>query len=171
MGAVMKFRLASKLVDITGQSFVELALVLPLLLLLALGVFDLSRAIQANNIISNMSREGANLASRATFPPQQIMSSLASTAQPLAMGTKGAMYMTKVTGGVGRVPTVQSPQSAWGNTTGGLNSRIDLTNVAPSLKTITMAEGDTLYIFEVMYTYTSLFFPSYSYTLYSITIL
>lgn len=167
----MKFRLASKLVDITGQSLVELALVLPLLLLLALGVFDFSRAIQANNIISNMSREGANLASRSTILPQQIMSSLASTAQPLAMSTNGAMYMTQVTGGVNGVPTVQPPQSVWGNTSGGLNSRINLTNVAPTLGTITMAEGDSVYIFEVIYRYNSLFIPSYSSTLYSVTIL
>jgi len=47
-----------------GAALVELAIILPVLLLLAFGVFELGRAIQAKNIITNMSREGANLAAR-----------------------------------------------------------------------------------------------------------
>ena len=164
----MEFRLAAKLSDVAGQSMVELALVLPLLVLLVLGVFDFSRAIQANNIITNMSREGANLAARSTIAPQDIMNSLASTAQPLSMDTNGTMYLTQVTG-VNGVPTVQ-PYSVWGNTADGRDSRISQANVSEALGAITIANGDSVYIFEVLYTYNSIFAQSFSGTLYSVTI-
>ena len=86
-----------------GQSVVELALVLPVLVVLMLGLVDVSRAIQAYNIIGNMSREGANLALRASHSinHQDIMNSLANTAQPLAMGSRGMMYITEVKGVAG----------------------------------------------------------------------
>jgi len=81
-----------------GAALVELAIILPLLLLLAFGVFEFSRAIQAKNIITNMSREGANLAARTQETPQTIMTALASTAEPLDMGANGMIYITVVMG-------------------------------------------------------------------------
>lgn len=92
-----------------GQSMIELALVLPLLLMLVLGVVDFARAIQFNNILVAMSREGANLASRSSESPQNIMRALANTAAPLAMASHGRIYITEI---IGRkvVPTcVDSP--------------------------------------------------------------
>jgi Flp pilus assembly protein TadG len=45
-----------------GQSLVEMALVLPILLLILLAIFDFGRAIYAYNIVSNSAREGARVA-------------------------------------------------------------------------------------------------------------
>jgi Flp pilus assembly protein TadG len=45
-----------------GQSLVEFALILPVLLLILLGLFDFGRAIYAYSSISNAAREGARLA-------------------------------------------------------------------------------------------------------------
>lgn len=45
-----------------GQSLVEMALVLPILLLIVMGIFDLGRAIFAINAVSNSAREAARLA-------------------------------------------------------------------------------------------------------------
>ena len=42
-----------------GQSLVEFALVLPLLVLILMGIFDLRRAIYASSVIANAAREGA----------------------------------------------------------------------------------------------------------------
>lgn len=42
-----------------GQAMVEFALVLPILILIIMGVFDLGRAIYGYNVISNSAREGA----------------------------------------------------------------------------------------------------------------
>ncbi len=81
-----------------GQSLIELALILPLLLMLALGVVDFARAIQLNNILVAMSREGANLASRTTETPQNIITALNTTAEPLVMATDGMVYITQIMG-------------------------------------------------------------------------
>lgn len=45
-----------------GQSLVEIALVLPVLLLMLLGIFDFGRAIYAFNAVSNSARESVRLA-------------------------------------------------------------------------------------------------------------
>jgi len=45
-----------------GQALVEFALILPVLMLILLGVFDLGRAIYAQTAVSNTAREGARRA-------------------------------------------------------------------------------------------------------------
>lgn len=50
--------------DSTGQSLIEFSLVLPLLLLLALGVIEVGYALLDQHVVTKLSREGANLISR-----------------------------------------------------------------------------------------------------------
>lgn len=45
-----------------GQSLVETALVLPILLLILMGIFDFGRAVFAYNAVSNAAREAVRLA-------------------------------------------------------------------------------------------------------------
>jgi Flp pilus assembly protein TadG len=45
-----------------GQSLVETALVLPILLLILMGIFDFGRAVFAYNAVSNAAREAARVA-------------------------------------------------------------------------------------------------------------
>ncbi len=77
---------------------VELALILPILLILVFGVIDFGRAIHYNNVIVNMSREGANLSSRAggSISKQNVIVALVETAEPLSMKTEGMIYITEV---------------------------------------------------------------------------
>ncbi|AXF02472.1 TadE/TadG family type IV pilus assembly protein [Paraburkholderia hospita] len=86
-----------------GIVSVEFALLLPLLLGIALPLYDIARNIQAQMILINVSREGANLSSRAaaTYPMQTIMSSLASTTPPLNMSANGMIYITQIMGSQG----------------------------------------------------------------------
>lgn len=49
-----------------GQSLVEFAIVLPLLVVLALGVIEVSWALLDNHVLTKLSREGSNLISRDT---------------------------------------------------------------------------------------------------------
>ena len=73
-----------------GIAAIEFVVLLPLLLLLAVPTYDLARNIQANMILVNLSREGANLALRAslTFPMETIMNDLAATTPPLDIDRK-----------------------------------------------------------------------------------
>jgi Flp pilus assembly protein TadG len=153
-----------KLRDQSGQSLVELALVLPVLVILTLGLIDLSRAIQAHNAIVNMSREGANLASRTllmqqtTDGAQMIMNTLAGTAPSLAMKTDGTMYVTQVEAN-GGVASVKS-QTAWAQNHSAPPSAVSDSSLATILGTIPISDKGTVWIFEVFYKYHSMFAPS-----------
>ena len=85
-----------------GIAAVEFAIVLPLLAVLLFMVVDLSRAIQAKTILLNISREGANLASRSTSDlsgsSQTVMNALAASTPPLDMNKRGMIYITKIMG-------------------------------------------------------------------------
>jgi Flp pilus assembly protein TadG len=172
-----------------GQSTIEFAFTLPLLLLLALGVFEFGRAIQAKNIITNMSREGTNLSRRSSDDPQTIMNALASTAQPLDMARYGMFYMTEVSGmSDGRIEVVKQyrwtsgvsprPPSKVATCTPMINgictpSSTLIANLAVlGLSAGALAEGQTANVTEVFYNYPFIFrnIINYGPQIYSITI-
>lgn len=143
-----------------GQAIIEFVLILPLLLLLLLGVFDFARAIRTVNTIDNMSREGANLASRTALAQQDIMNALADTAQPLDMQSNGMMYITVLNGVTGGNPTIAN-QYAWSGTELSVIPNSNLgTPAAPttsSLAALNLQTGQTANAVEVFYDYQSLF--------------
>lgn len=158
----MKSRPARRTLGTNGQAMIELALILPFLALLVLGVCDFSRAIHAKNVIINMSREGANLASRSSLAKQDIMDALACTAQPLDMQGMGMMYITTVQGvknGKNVDPIIQS-QEGWQNKSvpqSLIGTPVGSNPVAKNLGTLSLKDGDTIYVVEVFYDYRSLF--------------
>lgn len=85
-----------------GLAAVEFALLLPVLLVLMLGLIDVARAMQANMIIINLSREGANLAARGRLQlsdnNQAIIGQVAASAPPLNMNQRGMIYITRLMG-------------------------------------------------------------------------
>lgn len=86
--------------DCLGIAAVEFALLLPLLLLLALPLVDAARALQAQLILTNMAREGANLAARGPAPNEAhaaIFTAVTASAPPLNMSGNGVAYITIVT--------------------------------------------------------------------------
>ena len=133
----------------SGQACVEFALVLPFLVLLLAGVYDFGCAIRANNAISNMSREGASMASRDTLvTPQDIMNSLAYTSQLGDMQTNGKMYITVVACNSQNQVSLQ--QYSWGSIS-------NTTPVNTSTLGLTLVPNQTVYVVEVFYNYRSLF--------------
>lgn len=169
-----------------GVAMIELALILPILILLVLGVIDFSRAIQFNNVLVNLTREGANLAARTTESPQFIVKTLMDTAAPLKMNTDGMMYITKLVGqpdGRARVEE-QYRRPTGGKTT--LVSRLwacsswQGTGVCsmPSTRPVVtlpvpLSPGEAVYAVEAFYDYTlfTRYVISEDPRLYSITIL
>lgn len=167
----MNIRRSENLFVNRGQALLELALVLPLLVLLVLGVVDFSRVLLANNIITNMSREGADLASRgnvqgadANASNQYIMTAVGYTAQPLNMPAYGMMYITVIQGVSGGGIQIVAPSPyAWSGTalTGSNKPASRISTPTPSnpnpLFPFTLAAGDTAYVFEVFYRFQSIF--------------
>lgn len=147
----------------SGQAAVEFALVLPILVLLLIGIYDFACAIRAHSSISNMSREGANLASRPSAgmqdKMQDIMNVLAVTAQPLDMKANGMIFITVVQG-----DTIQS-QDKWqlSDLKDSTASRVGTPTASEShpkaqgLVPLALGAGQTAYVVEVFYNYKSLF--------------
>jgi Flp pilus assembly protein TadG len=69
------------LADASGQSLLEAALVLPVIILLAFGVVELGAAIRNQYTVTRLSREGSNLISRDTSlqTAETIMTSISAT--------------------------------------------------------------------------------------------
>jgi Flp pilus assembly protein TadG len=164
------FRLSSQGRKEAGQSMVEVAMVLVPLTILALGTYDVSRALHAKNLLANMSREGANLAlrgSRSVADLQAVMTSLAATAQPLEMDKKGMMYVYEVNVKDG-VRTVN--RVAWDKNPAGPCSKIDNNDPSSLAGTVPVANGGSVCIFETVYSYKSVLLPSYTPQLHSTTV-
>lgn len=154
-----------------GVASIEMVIVVPLLLLLGLGVIELSRAIQANNITANLTREGANLASRAiTSSSQEVMDALALSADPLNLSQDGVIYITEVVGEAGQNPYI-AEQHRWLNSGFASASQIwgscaswqadgscQLANPRPRLNNfpVTLDPGETAHVVEVVYDFSLL---------------
>ena len=109
-----------------GIAAVELALLLPMLVILALCAIDGARALQANIIMTNVAREGANLASRGGTDledgSQDIIYAVMASAPPLNVNQQGMMYITRVMG-VGTTRSVVLDQYRWDDAARNLGAR------------------------------------------------
>lgn len=163
-----------------GGAAIEFLLCLPLLLLLAIPIVDLARVLQANIVLTNVSREGANLAARTGGSEQAIMESLAATALPLEMRKHGAIHITKVlahrANGVTRnvviaqhrwVNGAYSPlNGVWNCGTGGSYwqgsgncAGLPAPAAAPEINVMRgqLKDGDVVYLVEAFYQFPLLF--------------
>jgi hypothetical protein len=91
--------LARRLRDDRGASLLELAFLLPILAILAFGVIDLGRLIHARLVVTNVSREGGNLASRDIKSGTDLISMLQSSATPFDLKNQGKIYVIKIKAG------------------------------------------------------------------------
>lgn len=154
-----------------GLAAVEMVLVIPLLLLLGLGVIELSQVILAKNISTAVAREGANLASRSfSDSDQDIMDALALSADPLDMPEDGVIYISVVVGDDDPDPYI-SEQHRWLDYGYSASSRMwencaswdangacDIPSTRPRLTNfpMTLEPGETVHIVEVIYDYSFL---------------
>jgi Flp pilus assembly protein TadG len=87
-----------------GQSLVEFALCLLILILIFLGVFDLGRAFQAKIVITNAAREGASYGAMHPTDSSGIIARTVSEAQGSGIALSAA-NVTISTSGVSGTPT------------------------------------------------------------------
>lgn len=165
--------------DNSAQSIIELAILLPLILLLALGVFEFGRAIHTKNIIINMSREAANLYERTSANTEFIMDAVAGTAQPLRMSSNGCIYLIKAKGTPGGAVVLE--WDGWNNCPNSYRpgSRVGSSpshgNPTPpaDIGSLVLNDGEVAYIAEVFYKHPLIFSRIINYTpeVYSRTIM
>lgn len=121
-----------------GIAAVEFALLLPLLLVLLIALIDVARALQAQMIMINLSREAANLASRGKLQlsenAQTIIGQVAASAPPLDMNKLGMIYITRIMGSTsnGVTRSIVLEQYRWDDATSNRGYRVS--NYAPQSK-------------------------------------
>lgn len=166
-----------------GLAAVEFALLLPLLLMLLFGMMDAARALQANIIIVNLSREGANLVARGNTQldtgSQDIIYALMASAPPLNVNGQGMMYITRVMGVIrnGVASSVVLDQYRWDDPVRNLGYRASnylpasrvygcatwsagmcsgissTTRPGVAVMTGQLAEGEVVHVVETFYRY------------------
>jgi hypothetical protein len=87
-----------------GSAAVEFAFILPLLIVLVFGIIDFGRLVHARLVVTNVSREAANLASRyRDIEIQQqaddLLLLLSSSGTPLSLEENGKIIITKINAG------------------------------------------------------------------------
>jgi len=150
----------------SGAALLEMALLLPPLVVLVLGVIDLGRLIHARLVVTNVSREGGSLASRDIRVGNDLISMLQSSATPFNLQTQGRIYVIKIKAGETRydpLPYIDSRASGGGNsasssitgnlgdTPGGLSST--MMNHLTFRTAINTSELSEISIVEVFYHY------------------
>lgn len=117
-----------------GSALIELALILPFLVLLVMATVDFGRLIQARLIISNVSREGGSIAARQTAVDTSLTTVLKESGKPLDLvGADGRIVITRVKAGLSEGapnPTITT-QCSRGRL--GANSTIGRVGADPAL--------------------------------------
>jgi hypothetical protein len=109
-----------KLTNARGIAALELAIILPLLCMMVFGIIDIGRLVDARLVVTDLSREGANLSSRDLNPGTgseltDVLAYLQGSSSPLNMATSGEIYITTIAAGATASspdPTITSQVSA-----------------------------------------------------------
>lgn len=148
-----------RLEDERGQALIEAAFCLPVLFMLAFGLVDFAQMISDNNVMSGISRQGSDLASRGTSLTA-TMSALDIQGASLNIGTQGMIIVTEVANsgpGLNNFRIVDQVQSPTGiSVTSSVGSVINGPATMPPGATTVLNAGQTLYVTEVFYSYKSL---------------
>jgi hypothetical protein len=76
-------RLLARCADSSGQSIIEFAVILPLLLVLVLGVVEVGYALFDQQVVTKLTREGSNLISRDTSMQDTVTALRTMSARPV----------------------------------------------------------------------------------------
>ena len=148
------FRWTKRLKNERGAALVELALSVPLLLILVFGLIEFSQIIFSEQVMSGLTRQGSDLASRGTSLTDAV-SALSTQGASLNIGTKGRIIVTAVADVKGKPQIVDQAESSTGiSVTSEIGSGIGKPASISSSANTVLAAGQTLYVTEVFYSYT-----------------
>ena len=142
----------------SGQAMIELALVVMVLVVMVFGVIDFSRAIYERQVITNLTREGSNLAARGVgdSPAESItnaVNSVIASANPLDLNTKGRVIISAVVNSNG-IFRVTAQLSKGGITaTSKVRSGTGVPAAMPATTPVIPQPNQTTYVTEVYYNF------------------
>jgi len=138
----------------SGQALVEFAAIVLMLFVFVFALIDVSRAIYQEQLMTGLSREGSNLASRGTLLIDSANTVVAES--PLDLANNGKVIVTSVMnqGGAYKI-TGQAAAGALGATS-KVGTGVGSTAVLPATAGAMIAANQTVYVTEVFYTYTAI---------------
>ena len=138
----------------SGQAMLEFAILVTVALLLLFGTIDFARALYDMEVMSGLSRQGGNLASRGSSIPDAVSAVIAGQA-PLNLSSSGEVIVTSVmntkgkytiTGQASQGGMKPAPSSRLGTGVGNLA-------VVPSSAANMLQPNQTIYVAEIFYTF------------------
>lgn len=145
---------SKRLEDGRGEALVELAICVTLLLTLVFGVIDFSQMIFDKQVMSGLTRQGSDLASRGTSLTDTV-SALGVQGASLNLGTQGRIIITAVANNANGNPRIiDQAESATGiRVTSAVGSGVGNPASMPASANTVLNAGQTLYVTEVFYSY------------------
>ena len=143
---------AGRLVSESGQAFVELALLVPLLCLVMFAIIEYGRALNFEQIMVDLTRQGSNMASRGTALATAA-SSVAQGSAPLNVSGLGAVIITSVAR-VNNVDTITGQATSGGmSATSKIGTGVGNKATVPATVDDIFANNSTqtVYITEIYY--------------------
>ncbi len=154
------FAWAKRLEDERGAALVELAICVPLLLIMVFGLIDFSQMIFDNQRMSGLSRQGSDLASRGrsladTGTEIGVVTALGVQGASMNIGTQGRIFVTEVAGTSTSPQIVAQQESSTGIAATSVTASwvSNPTKYLPTNAATVLNAGQTLYVTEIFYSY------------------
>jgi Flp pilus assembly protein TadG len=147
--------------DRRGQATVEIVFIIVVLLAMVFGVIDFGRAIYERQVITNIAREGSNLAARGVgdSPEETItnaVNAVIASANPLKMNSKGKVIISAVVKNGGSYRVTAQYAKAGSGVSGSSKLRTGIGNF-PSMPVTTTPQipvpNRTVYVTEIFYNF------------------
>jgi len=136
----------------SGQAAVEFALVAMVMLLLFFMLVDFGRAIYDLEVMSGLTRQGSNLASRGSDLPTSAAAVVSGDA-PLDLSHNGEVIITSVTN-TNRVNTITGQVSLGGiSQNSKIGNRVGSRATIPAAAITMLQPNQTIFITEVFYSF------------------
>jgi Flp pilus assembly protein TadG len=136
----------------SGQAILEISLMVPLLCLILFGIIDYGRALNSEQIMVDLTRQGSNMASRGTTLATAA-STVALNSAPLNVSLSGVVIISSVAR-VNNVDTVTGQASSGALSKPskigvGVNAKATVPSAVDDI--FTKNAGQTVYITEIYY--------------------
>ena len=135
--------------DESGQELAETAMILPFLLVVALGIVEFGSMFSTSHTLTSLGREGANIAARGV-PLDTVNVLMLENGREIGLASHGGSIASRVVV-VDGVPTIQDQGTT--DTYAGRSRLGSIGEPAAGLDRLAGAEGASFYVVELFYVY------------------